>query len=141
MENLRKLFFCSFQMRQNFFCLKKIVEKIYRGKWTVVVYPFERLNLCVGLGQFFLSAGGDQVSEGLVVDLAAGDWGLALLHGVKLVLGEGFSTLVGQDLVQLVFGDEAGVGLVEHLEGTDDGGFWVGTYKSVTVRKVQKNSI
>lgn len=59
--------------------------------------------------------------------LTSADRRLALVHGVDLLVGERLSTLVLQDLRELVLGDEARVGLVEHLEGSDDGLLGVST--------------
>jgi len=59
---------------------------------------FEETGVSLGAGQLVLGSGGDEVGEGLVVDLAVLNWGLALVHGLDLVLLEGLSPLVGQDL-------------------------------------------
>lgn len=56
---------------------------------------------------FVVGSGGDELGKGLVVDLASADWWIALVHGLDLVLREGVTTLVRQDLLQLVLRDEA----------------------------------
>ncbi|GMT35938.1 hypothetical protein PFISCL1PPCAC_27235, partial [Pristionchus fissidentatus] len=83
-------------------------------------------------GELLLSTSGDQVGEGLVVDLQLLNWGLSLAHGRDLLIIKRLSSLVGKDLDQLVLGDLATVLLVEHGEGSNDGCLGVSSCESLS---------